>query len=105
MKRYTQLNQEQRYQISGLRKSGWNQTQIAEEIGMHKSTISREFRRNKGLRGWRPKQAQLMRDERKQACLNGKQFSPFDWAEVGCLIRIDLSPEQAASRNAARCVR
>lgn len=48
MKQYTQLNQEQRYHISGLRKSGWNQTQIADEIGVNKSTISREFSRNKG---------------------------------------------------------
>jgi transposase, IS30 family len=59
MKQYTQLNQEQRYHISGLSKSGWNQTQIAEEIGVNKSTISREFRRNKGQREWRPKQVKM----------------------------------------------
>jgi len=28
MKGYTQLNQEQRYQIYGLHKAGWNQTRI-----------------------------------------------------------------------------
>ena len=39
MKQYTQLDHEQRYQISGLHKAGWNQTQIADEIGVHKSTI------------------------------------------------------------------
>jgi IS30 family transposase len=100
MKQYTQLDHEQRYQISGLHKAGWNQTQIADEMGVHKSTISREFSRNKGRRGWRPKQAQSMRDERKQACLNGKRFSPDEWAEVERLIRADLSPEQAADRLA-----
>ena len=98
MKQYTQLNQEQRYHISGLSKSGWNQTQIAVEVGVNKSTISREFRRNKGQRGWRPKQAQSMRDERKQACINGKQFSLNEWAEVERLTRADLSPEQVANR-------
>jgi IS30 family transposase len=98
MKQYTQLDHEQRYQISGLHKAGWNQTQIAEEMGVHKSTISREFSRNKGRRGWRPKQAQSMRDERKQACVNGKQFSPNEWAEVERLTREDLSPEQVANR-------
>jgi len=98
MKRYTQLDHEQRYQISGLHKAGWNQTQIADEMGVHKSTISREFSRNKGRRGWRPKQAQSMRDERKQACVNGKQFSPNEWAEVERLTREDLSPEQVANR-------
>ena len=98
MKRYTQLNQEQRYQIYGLHKAGWNQTRIAEEMGVNKSTISREFRRNQGRRGWRPGQAQHLRDERKQACINGKQFSSAEWAEVERLIRADLSPEQAANR-------
>jgi len=98
MKHYTQLDHEQRYQISGLHKAGWNQTQIADEMGVHKSTISREFSRNKGRRGWRPKQAQSMRDERRQACVNGKQFSLNEWAEVERLTRADLSPEQVANR-------
>ena len=90
MKRYTQLNHAQRYQISGLMKSGCNQTQIAAEIGVNKSTISREFRRNKGQRGWHPKQAQRIRDQRKQYCINGKQFSSTEWTEVERLIRSDL---------------
>lgn len=88
MKHDTQLGHEQRYQISGLHKAGWNQTQIADELGVHKSTISREFTRNKGLRGWRPKQAQSMRDERKQ-------FSPNEWAEVERLTRENLSPDRS----------
>lgn len=98
MKQYTQLNQEQRYHISGLSKAGWNQTQIADEIGVNKSTISREFSRNKGQRGWRPKQAQGFRNERKQACINGKQFTSNEWGEVERLTRADLSPEQVANR-------
>lgn len=64
---------------------------------MDKSTISRELKRNKGERGWRPKQAQRLRDRHRQGCINGKQFSLNDWAEVERLIRQDLSPEQAAS--------
>ena len=76
MKKYKQLTSGQRYQIYGLKQAGLDQTQIAQKIGVDKSTISREFRRNKGQRGWRPKQAQSLRDERRQACINGKQFSP-----------------------------
>ena len=98
MKKYKQLTSGQRYQIYGLKQAGLDQTQIAQKIGVDKSTISREFRRNKGQRGWRPKQAQSLRDERKQACINGKQFSLNEWAEVERLIREDLSPEQAANR-------
>lgn len=79
MKPYTQLTREQRYQISGLKKAGFTQAAIAQEVGVHKSTISRELTRNQGQRGWRPAQAQRFRDERKRACLNGKQFSAADW--------------------------
>lgn len=98
MKQYKQLTSEQRYQIYGLKQAGLDQTCIAQQIGVDKSTISREFRRNQGQRGWRPKQAQSLRDERKQACSNGRQFSSHEWAEVERLIRADLSPEQAANR-------
>lgn len=98
MKKYKQLTSGQRYQIYGLKQAGLNQTQIAQKIGVDKSTISREFRRNKGQRGWRPKQAQSFRDERRQALTNGKYFSSDEWAEVERLIREDLSPEQAANR-------
>lgn len=57
MNHYTQLTREQRYQISALKKVGVSQKDIAAEIGVHRSTISRELRRNTGLRGYRPKQA------------------------------------------------
>jgi IS30 family transposase len=43
MKQYKQLDQEQRYHISGLLKAGWNQTKIAAERGVDKATISREL--------------------------------------------------------------
>ncbi len=52
MKHYKQFTREQRYQISGLKKAGLNQSQIAAELGVHKSTISREFRRKKWRRAW-----------------------------------------------------
>lgn len=100
MKHYKQLTSEQRYQISGLKKSGLKQSQIADEVGVHKSTISRELKRNKGLRGWLPKQAQSLRDERRRMCSNAKGFSLDDWQEVERLIRLDMSPEQAAQRLA-----
>ncbi len=98
MKHYKQLNQEQRYQISGLLKAGLKQTKIAAELGVNKATISRELKRNAGKRGWRPRQAQLLRDSRRQACLNGKRFSPDDWQEVERLTRLELSPQQISER-------
>ena len=57
MSGYTQLTQGQRYKIEALLKTGHNQTMIASVLTVHKSTISRELKRNRGLRGYRPKQA------------------------------------------------
>ena len=54
---YRQLTREQRYQIYALLKAGHSQTQIAALIVCHKSTISRELRRNRGAKGYRPRQA------------------------------------------------
>ena len=57
MRGYTQLTQEERYQIYALKKAGHIQAEIAEIIGRDPGTISRELRRNRGLKGYRPQQA------------------------------------------------
>ena len=46
MQHYSQLTSEQRYQIYALLKKNHTQTDIADIVGVHKSTISREIRRN-----------------------------------------------------------
>jgi transposase, IS30 family len=53
MSGYTQLTQGQRYQVEGLFQVGHNQTMILNIFTAHKSTISRELRCNRGLRGYR----------------------------------------------------
>ena len=83
-----------------MKKAGLNQSQISDEVGVHKSTISRELRRNKGRRGWHPKQAQELRDERRKKCANAQRLSLPEWTEVERLIRLDMSPEQASCRLA-----
>ena len=44
MRDYTQLTQEERYQIEALLKMGHHQSEIAVVLKRHKSTISREVR-------------------------------------------------------------
>jgi len=51
---YTQLTQDQRYQIYAFMKAGFSLTSIAFEIGVHKSTVSRELSRDRGQKGYRP---------------------------------------------------
>jgi len=94
---YTQLTLEERYQISALKKAGHSQTRIAEAAGCHKSTVSRELRRNAGARGgYFPKQAQGLADARQEAKPRPVKFCPEYWAEIEGLVRQDLSPEQIA---------
>lgn len=50
-KKYSQLTLEQRYKIEVLIKAGNNQSSVASILGVHRSTISREIRRNTPQRG------------------------------------------------------
>lgn len=90
---YTHLTQEQRHQIYALKPIGHNQSEIAKIIGVNKSTISREFKRNMGLKGYRPKQAQeksVLRQKNKVVAR-----IPYEaWKTVEHLICEDWSPEQ-----------
>src|SRR5436853_2125842 len=94
---YTQLTREQRYQIYALMKAGHNQPRIASVIGCHKSTISRELRRNRGQKGYRPYQADELAFDR-QCNAYRSRIAPRTWQEVERLLRQDWSPEQIAGR-------
>ena len=50
-KNYFQLTLAQRYQIEALKKVGLKQYEIAISIGVHKSTVCRELKRNVPKRG------------------------------------------------------
>jgi len=50
-KKYNQLNLEQRYKIEAYLAAGKSQTAISKLLGVHKSTISRELKRNVPKRG------------------------------------------------------
>ena len=95
MRTYTQLAQEQRYQIYALLKMGHNQTEIAKEIGAHKSTISRELSRNRGQRSYRPKQAHQMALNRRNKAK--PRIQAESWALIESKLREDWSPEQISS--------
>jgi IS30 family transposase len=90
---YTQLTYEERYQISVLLKAGVNQTEIAMILERHKSTISREIARNTGLRGYRPKQAQRLAEERRYSKAH-RRIGHTVWNNIRKLLREEWSPEQ-----------
>lgn len=51
MKNYTHITLSQRYQIQALLQAGVSQTDIAKQLGFHRSSISRELNRSVALRG------------------------------------------------------
>jgi len=93
---YHQLTQEQRYQIYVLMKTGHTGTEIADVIEVNKSTVSRELRRNRGGRGYRPQQAQKLALERKPKAV--PRITAETWTLIEKLLRQDWSPEQISGR-------
>lgn len=57
---YSRLCKEHREVIYRMNKAGNSQRLIAEVIGFSQSTVSKELRRNCGLRSYRPKQAHFL---------------------------------------------
>jgi IS30 family transposase len=94
MRQYTQLTQEQRYQIYAFLKAGFSQSAISIEIGVHKSTVNRELNRNKGKKGYRPKQAHNMAISRRRQAEKHISFTPEKMALIEHFILKDFSPEQ-----------
>ncbi len=94
---YHQLTEIERYQIQALLKAEKSLTEIADFLNRHKSTISREVKRNSGLRGYRPKQAQDLAVSRRHYHVQ-QRISDQLWNEVERLVREDWSPEQVAWR-------
>jgi IS30 family transposase len=99
MSGYTQLTQEERYQIYILKKAEYSQTEIAGLLERSKSTISRELRRNRGLKGYRPQQAHNLALERRYDKAQPRISSQV-WQQVEALIRDEWSPEQIVGRIA-----
>jgi len=94
---YKQLTEEKRYQISALLKANLCQKNIATIVGCHASTICRELGRNRGHRGYRPRQAHDKATQRKVG-KSRPRLDSKDWSLVEALLRKEWSPEQIFQR-------
>ena len=92
---YHQLTENERFQIYSLKKAGLTQKQIADVLVRSPSTISRELRRNCGLKGYRPAQAQRLSDNRRATAAKSIKITDEVWGWIEQLIRQELSPQQA----------
>ena len=81
MRAYHHLTEGERNQVYALKKAGLPQRAIADQIGVNKSTISWEFKRNTGLRGYRPKQAHRLACAR-QSQIQRSRISDATWTGI-----------------------
>lgn len=96
-KGYHHLTCDQRCQIYALRKRGDSTSAIAKQLGLHRSTISRELQRNTGQKGYRYKQAQeSAADRRHAASATPKKIDEEVLAIVREKLSLQWSPEQIA---------
>jgi IS30 family transposase len=93
------LTFQERQFLYRLKRKGKPNPEIAELMGRDRSTIHRELKRNAGQRGYRPKQAQRLADERRLASRRPHKMEDPD---VHQYVRDRLekcwSPEQIAGR-------
>ena len=94
MKKYRQLTEAQRYQIEALKKAKKSQKEIAMIIEVSESTISRELRRNRGLRGYRPKQAHIKASNRRTGAFKTIKMTIERVTLIEEKLRLQWSPEQ-----------
>ncbi len=91
---YQQLTLEERAMIYGFCKARFSIIEIAEEMNRNKSTISRELRRNRGKKGYRPKQANEKARMRKEGSYKRTKFTKSIRMLVKQKIQQQWSPVQ-----------
>ena len=97
---YHQITSEERYTIAALRREGLNQSEIARHLGRHRSTISREVRRNAARwdGAYRALKAIERTNGRRSRSRRNSQFSRRDWEIVERRLKDGWSPEQISGR-------
>jgi IS30 family transposase len=91
---HRKLNKNDRSQIYILHKQGYSQQAIANAIGVHQTSISRELNRNKGQKGQRYKQAQELAEKRRKEAHKPTKMTAELIVLIESMIRKKHSPEQ-----------
>lgn len=103
--KYSRVTEADRIKIELLIKQQKSYTEIALEIGKHKSTVSRELARNRGKRGYRHQQAHLLATNReaskhgpykmnKEICQSIKDKLEKKWSpeQISCRLKYEGKP-------------
>jgi IS30 family transposase len=88
--------------LAALRKQGLNRAEIARSLDRHRSTISRQLRRNSTRADgrYRATTAQERTQGRRSRSRRNLRFTPQDFATVDDLLCQQWSPEQVAGHLA-----
>lgn len=98
MKKYKQLTLALRYQIFAYKNENYTQTKIAELIGVSKSTVSRELRRNSENNYYSAETAQIKASTRDKFKVRYKKLTNKLKIRIGKLLREGFSPVQLVGR-------
>ena len=94
---YRQITSAERYSLGLLRQRGLAPAAIARFLGRHRSTITRELRRNSRQDGfYRPGYADARARTRRSHARRNQQFTAADFAVVARYLALRWSPEQIA---------
>lgn len=108
-KTYHHLTREQRYQIQALRHDGKGPTAIAKILDVHKSTISRELKRNSTHSAHPPDKykaanAQIFATRRAYKTYKLTQTNPDISRRITFLLKAGWSPQQIADTCSLRAI-
>ncbi len=93
--KYHQLTAEERYMLAALLWQGHNYSEIARQLGRHRSTVMREVRRNLcNDGGYRAAKAIRRTQARRHQTRRKWHFADHHWQMVISLLRLEWSPCQ-----------
>ncbi len=95
---YRRVTSEDRLRIKDGLDAGLSNTQIACKLGFHKSTVGRELSRNRGRRGYRPRQAHRLAVAREECKHGPYKMNPVIIAQIIERLELKWSPEQISNR-------
>ena len=98
MSSYRRVTQEDRVRIKDALDADLTLSEVADKLGFHKSTISREIRRNRGQRGYRPKQAQRKAASRQEHRSRQRKWDIHLARKVRKLLKKKWAPGQISHR-------
>jgi len=96
--KYNQLSREQRYTIYCLLQKKLSKSKIAEIIGVHRSTVTRELQRNTLKKKYRFGVADHLSCDRRKHGRRAKVLTPDNIYLVVSLLKKKYSPEQISGR-------